>query len=261
MGGMSRSSPSMAAAFNLRQYSHERKKTPISRPPSVPNIDLEYIDVIGGNGKWRQRLAQIEWQKREVEEKERMEKLKILAEEKARKQAAIAERKKKQLEEERRQVLAERERQKREKEEREEKQRQKEEKERLKREEAEREWLARQPKTCETCQGVGKCVTCQGKGTIFSVFLVSKVDSATSITDFGRKEQGCDDCGGYRQNILGQLRPGTGKCAACGGHGKIWPDVEAKGGRPRFNTGMAGGMQISEPSSPKSPFPSMPSSP
>merc|ERR1712039_361776 len=124
----------------------------------------------------------------EVEEKERMVQLKILAEEKARKQAAIAERKKKQLEEERRQVLAER--------------------ERLKREEAEREWLARQPKTCETCQGVGKCVTCQGKGTIFSVFLVSKVDSATSITDFGRKEQGCDDCGGYRQNILGQLRPG-----------------------------------------------------
>merc|ERR1712087_167087 len=99
---------------NLRNYSNERKKLPISRPTSAPHMDLEYIDVIGGNGRWRQRLAEVEWQRRDVEEKERLEKLRIFEEGKARRQAMIAERKKRQLEEERRQVLAERERQRRE---------------------------------------------------------------------------------------------------------------------------------------------------
>merc|ERR1712039_663731 len=237
-----------------RQYSHERKKIPVPRPSSAPKIELEHIDVIGGNGRWRQRLAQIEWQRREVEEKERLEKLKLLEQEKARRQAMLAERKRKQLEEERRQVLAERERQKREQEEREEKKRLQEEKERARREREHEEWLARQPKTCETCSGNCKCITCLGKGTVFSMFLVSKVAQQNSITDFGRAIQGCDDCGGYKHNIMGSLKCGNGLCASCGGHGKIWPDLaQAKGSRPRFVSGVSGANPTSEPGSPKSP--------
>lgn len=249
--GMSRSTPSLAAAFSLRQYSLERKRLPPERPSSSPQLDpadLEEIDLIGGNGRWRQMRAKEEFQRRAVEEEERRRRLKILEEEKQRRRAAQAERRRKQLEEERRQVKMEQERMQREKEDKEDRKRHQEERERKRREEEERQWLARQPKPCETCNGGGKCGTCLGKGTIFGLFLAPTVEDRC-IADFGRVVQGCDECGGCRQNIIGQLRSGTGKCAVCCGHGKIWPNVTSPKSR-RFNaTGFGVGGEAGSPKS------------
>jgi len=148
-------------------------------------------------------------------------------------------------------VKAEQDRMQREKEEKEERKRQQEEKERKRREEEERQWLARQPKPCETCNGGGKCVACSGKGTAFAMFLAPAVDDGGSSFNMGRKLQGCEECGGCRQNIVGQLRQGSGKCAACNGHGMIWPETVTSPKSRRFNvTGF--GMVNGEVGSPKS---------
>ena len=50
-------------------------------------------------------------------------------------------------------------------------------------------------------------------------------DVRTSM-DHGRVNQGCDKCGGFSHNMLGDLKKGTGKCPPCQGLGKIWPVID-----------------------------------
>jgi len=251
--GLSRSTPSLAAAFNLRQFSPSRRRMLAERPSSAPQLDprdLEEVDLLGGNGRWRQKKAKDEFQRRAIEEEERRKRQKILEEEKQRRRAAQAERRRKQLEEERRQVKLEQERMRREKEEKEERKRQQEEKARLRMDEEERARLARQPRPCEACHGQGKCTTCLGKGGVFAMFLAPTVKDE-GLADFGRMMQGCEECGGCRQNIIGQLRLGTGKCLVCSGFGKIWPAASPKQ-RTRFNaTGGGTTTDLSAVGSPK----------
>mmetsp|Transcript_119273 Transcript_119273/g.210710 ORF Transcript_119273/g.210710 Transcript_119273/m.210710 type:complete len:278 (-) Transcript_119273:148-981(-) len=226
MLGLSRSSPALAAAFNLRQYAEEHQHVPPSRPRSTGKIiPIEKIDLLGGNGRWRQRKATEEFERRRLEELERMRLEKIRQEERRRKQAEIAERKRRHQIEEERRWQEEREQKRQDQLMREKAKREAEEKERLRREEEERERLRRLPKTCETCDGTGKCQVCMGKGFYFSMYLVNKVDEDT-LLDFGRQLQGCGNCGGYAQGITGEVKKGTGKCPACNGTGKIWPVID-----------------------------------
>lgn len=219
--------PALAAAFSLRHYSLGRGRIDPERPQSqrTKHLPLEYIDLLGGNGRWRQRKAEREWERRRLEEEERRRLEKLEEEERRRRRLELEERRRKQKEDEERRRQEERARQLREAEERERRRLEQEERERLAREAAEREWLARQPRTCETCVGSGRCVSCEGRGCSFAMFLVPAVAEGESQTTYGRHFQGCPTCGGYKQGILGELRKGSGRCQSCGGAGKIAPKL------------------------------------
>mmetsp|Transcript_96756 Transcript_96756/g.190062 ORF Transcript_96756/g.190062 Transcript_96756/m.190062 type:complete len:264 (-) Transcript_96756:246-1037(-) len=219
---MSRSSPSLAASFNLREHSQTRRKIALDRPSSQPSFTYEEIDLLGGNGRWRQRKADQFFKQKEVEELERQRQEREIEERKRRRRQEIEARRKRQQQEEEQKREAERERERREREYKEEVRRREEEAERIKWELEQREWEARQPYCCESCQGTGKCTRCQGSGKLFAMFLVSTVDKRSHMP-FGRTPQGCEDCGGCRQNIMGDLALGTGHCPRCNGKGKVWP--------------------------------------
>lgn len=95
----------------------------------------------------------------------------------------------------------------------------------------------REPKVCQTCSGTGICPKCNGNQVLCQDFFapVSK-DFVPCRLEFGRKPQGCEACGGYAPGIDGKYRAGTGKCAHCDGHGKIWPDLETKSRHNKKNS-------------------------
>mmetsp|Transcript_73957 Transcript_73957/g.158497 ORF Transcript_73957/g.158497 Transcript_73957/m.158497 type:complete len:273 (-) Transcript_73957:48-866(-) len=256
MPGALSKTPSHPMSFSLREYSLNRKRLPPPRSSSQPALHvLSEEDLAGGNGRWRQRKAEEEWRRKDIEMQEQQRLQKIKEKEMAVRKARKEETRRKALEEEKRQVLAERARKKKEQEDLEAETRRQEERLRMRREEEKREWFAKQPKTCETCKGMKKCVTCLGKGHVFSLFLVPQVgkESKEPMVDFGRLLQGCEDCGGYRQNTMGQLRMGSGLCAACNGVGKISPEIIPKANKPRFLTTASlgeGGGSVSPKSSP-----------
>lgn len=250
---MSKSSPSLAAAFSLRDYSQHRHRLPPERSNSQTTIELEEIDRLGGNGRWRQRKAEEFFKRKQLEELERLRQQRAMEEEKRRRRQEFEAKKKRQQQEEEQKRQAERERQRREREEREEKLRREQERERQRREEEERDWLARQPRTCEACGGSGICSSCEGKGQLFSLFLVSQVGKGSHM-EFGRQPQGCEECGGCKQNILGELVAGSGQCSGCNGRGKVWPKIafENKASRTRLKTLITRAEINADPGSPVS---------
>lgn len=233
--GLSRSCPTICHSdpqFNLRQW-----RVKPDRPVSQPHLDpanLTEADLIGGNGRWRQRKAEVEFEQRRMKELELLKEQRAKAEILRQKQAIKEEKRKKQIEDLRKERAAQQERLRIDAEEKALRELQWAEREKLRKEEEHRDWLARQPYQCETCKKSGKCQGCEGKGQFFCMFLVPEVDKL-GANEFGRMPQGCEDCGGQRQNLQGKLRVGTGKCSACGGRGMIWPIVESKGSR-RFAT-------------------------
>jgi len=256
--GVSRSAPTLAVSYNLRQFAYDKKHILPERPASTGKLlPLEKIDLLGGNGRWRQRKAKVLYDQRAIEEAEARRQQKLIEAERARKQELREKRRKAQIKEEEDRRRDDRERGRREAEEREQKRREADERKRLEREEEEREWLRRQPKMCPVCEGNKLCKKCHGKGYFFCMFLVEKVDE-DSLLQHGRMHQGCEDCGGYRHNILGDLKKGTGRCANCNGVGKITPKLDpwTPGSRKKIGaiTTASGGATINpagvEPESP-----------
>lgn len=254
---MSKSSPSLAASFSLRDFCQSRHRLPMEKSSSHADIVLEEIDRLGGNGRWRQRKADEFFKKRQLEELERLRQQRAMEEDRRRRRQEFEAKKKRQQQEEEQKRQAERDRQRREHEEREEKVRREQERERQRREEEEREWLARQPRTCEACGGSGVCVGCGGKGQLFSLFLVTQVEKGAHM-EFGRQPQGCEECGGCKQNIMGELVAGSGQCSSCNGRGKVWPKAafESKASRARLKT-LTTRVEIAVDKDPGSPVSSM----
>lgn len=252
----------------MRKYAVEAKHIPPPRPHTAPPgaatfgmsamakpirpEDLDRIDLLGGNGSWRQVLAEEEFERRRLadEETARQARTKVL--EKKRKESereaklaahARAEEKRFQADREQKrlnQLAAEQ------------SQREAAESKRVQREFEMEERRRRMPKTCETCAGSAQCQECNGNGHIFHVFLRSKVspeeDEAVGCTamEHGRKFQGCEKCGGFAHNMLGDVKMGTGACAACNGHGKIWPIIDEKdpGTSPKSKGGVMQAWQV-----------------
>lgn len=209
-------------AFNLRQYSLGRRHIALPARPDCAHsaADLQMIDYLGGNGKWRQKKAQEEFKRREQETLLKRRQDEIFAREKERRREEVAAWRHRQKEEEeaRHQEI---ERHNREVEQQlAEERRLREESLEKKRRAAERARLALMPKPCEPCSSTGKCPACSGKGHTPTAFLSPNVDRQTRI-DFGLRLQGCKACGGFPHNVTGELRPGTGRCTACGGTGAI----------------------------------------
>lgn len=224
---------SLVTAFNLRAYSTERRRFTQELILKARDIPLEEIDLLGGNGRWRQRKAEKEWARRAIEDEERRNQQKIEEERQRHRKAEMEARKRRQLKEEEKRRAQERESKCQEVEELERRRREEEERLRLLREQDERDWLARQPKICEKCGGDGKCRSCDGRGFTLSMFLVSNVSEEKSV-QYGRVQQGCEDCGGFKHGIMGELRKGNGKCVVCGGTGKIFPKLDPSPGSPSF---------------------------
>jgi len=258
MIGQSRSTPSLGHSFALRKYNTDRKRNPGHQPDSMPCLPVLYdeYDLMGGNGRWRQRLAEEDFEQKKIEAEERQRQEKLKEEERIRRRKLQEERRRKQLEDERKELMAFREAQRRQAEEKERKRAAEEEEARQRREQEERDFLAKQPKACEVCSGSGRCASCEGTGVVFGMFLVPSVSKdlenlgVGGSVDFGRLQQGCTDCLGGAQNLMGKLRGGTGYCAHCMGRGKIWPKG-AKAGR-RLQSQMTMGFGAFD-SSPKSP--------
>jgi len=82
----------------------------------------------------------------------------------------------------------------------------------------------RQPRTCDACEGTGKCASCSGSGCITVTYLSSTV-SGDSNGFRGQTCSGCNACGGRKDGAelhgLDVLK-GRGSCAACRGHGRKW---------------------------------------
>mmetsp|Transcript_25397 Transcript_25397/g.70696 ORF Transcript_25397/g.70696 Transcript_25397/m.70696 type:complete len:283 (+) Transcript_25397:89-937(+) len=232
--GFSRSSTSLvaAAAFNLRDFSASRKKLATDRPSSETasrRAPYGEIDLVGGNGKWRQRRAEEDFERRRLEEQQRQREEQRREAERRRNMELAEARRRRLLEEEEQRRLEEQERKRLEQLQREREIREREEQERLRLLEEESERQRRRPKTCETCGGSAVCQTCSGDGYVYVMYLASEVDwrgRQNDDTDFGKLQQGCTSCGGYEQGVRGELQTGCGKCAACGGAGKIWPQIE-----------------------------------
>lgn len=257
-GGLGREPKSLSktAACNLREYSMSRSRLKAEKHPTSKSYTLERIDLAGGNGRWRQRQAKVEFAQRDIEEAE------------LRRQAKMLEKERRRRKEEK-----QREREAREKEDLEKRKREREkalqetlerEKERLAAEEAEYvrqrqeqlEWQRRQPKMCEDCQGSGKCQACDGLGYSFAMFLVPEISYCTKL-EHGKVMQGCAECGGLPHNIVGDLRLGTGKCIPCNGVGKITPVVTStkSSHRRRYTSAISANSTAGEAASgPNSPL-------
>ncbi|CAK0817598.1 unnamed protein product [Prorocentrum cordatum] len=221
--------PALPLAYNLRQCSQERRRLgPEPRERRAARTACQPVtqtDLLGGNGRWRQRRAKEQWALERAEaERQRREREGLEAERKRRAEEREAVRRKQQEEDQQRQRASE-EKRRRERLAQEERDRREEEERRLKEQLEHAEWLARQPKTCTTCTGSGKCLNCGGKGSYFTMFLAPSV-SLDAMMDFGRAEQGCPECGGCAQNIRGAMVQGSGKCLNCEGVGMVTPVVE-----------------------------------
>jgi len=229
--GLSRSTPTLAASYSLRQFAIDKKhiiadpRSP-DRPASTGKIiALERIDLLGGNGGWRQKKAEVHFAIIDKEEREQRRRQKMLDDSKQERKEMREKKRRMQLEEEERKRREERERREAFENEKIRRRFEAEERKRLDREEEEREWLRRQPKTCKVCGGDTKCRKCSGSGFCFSMFLVPNVEKESLLTS-GRIEEGCDECGGYRQNLLADLKMGSGLCPKCDGVGTITPKLE-----------------------------------
>lgn len=266
-----RSSPVLAAAFNLRQFTEKSGKGQLE-PPRL------YSDVLGDTEKHaatRKKVAEQQalWRQREDDERgitrarEREAKL-VTLQDRGKRKALRNQRLQAKEEEEAARWRAQRledERVRREEEE----SRIEEETERVrvkkKAEEAERK--RRAPWECTNCKATGKCLECDGKGYHIGLFLVSTLNHAKHPLEFGNKHQGCETCGGLKPGIRGKAVMGDGICTVCHGHGMLWPNLAENSRRRQSNlrrvsllqtqqtsTGCAGEEPLS-PLSPKSPSP------
>lgn len=254
--GLARSSPCLTLACNLRQYSLDKKRIASPQTQTAPKIVLEKIDLIGGNGRWRQKKAEEEFARRAIEEEAHKREMQKFEEERRKRRAAREARLLRRQQEEERRREAEREQQRQEQLEQEERLRKEQEDERLRKEKEEREWLARQPKTCQKCGGGGKCPKCLGKGYLFALILAPSVNEDRCF-ESGRIMEGCDECYGCRQNLMADLKKGTGRCSGCDGFGKIAPElgVMSPGTRRRASyTNFFGDESPGPASSPKGAF-------
>lgn len=222
---MSKSSPSISASFALREFSQMKKRFPFEHIDSAPELILTEIDRLGGNGRWRERKAVAYFEEKSIEDQKRSDDQRAAEERKRQRKLQIESKKKRQKEEEEAKRRAHEESLRKEREWKEEQLALQREKERAQREVEEREWKARQPVVCELCSGSGLCRTCSGKGQIYTLFLSRSTPTRESEFTFGRPPQGCEDCGGCRQNIVGALQVGSGDCLGCNGKGKIWPSA------------------------------------
>jgi len=225
----SRSSPALAAAFNLREFTRQSGKG----QPEPPRIFSDVLHDTEKAAATRRRSAELQeaWRQREDEERgiererARQQKVIMIQEQEKRK----AERYKRRYEKEKRELektkaqRLEEERIRAEREEARLNEERRKAREKWEAEEAERQ--RRMPWPCTNCQATGKCPDCQGKGGHMEIFLVSKVnmDSAKNPLEFGRKAQGCPTCGGLVQGIRGEVIEGSGVCTVCNGHGMVWP--------------------------------------
>lgn len=194
----------------------------------LPDYNLA-VDLLGGNGLWRQKRAQEEWA-RQTALREEQERERKLREERLRQRRAEEERRRKIAEEKERQRLLEEQRRERLlQEERERKRREEMERERLRKLEEERQWRLRQPRTCPACNGSGRCPSCLGEGFLYVVYLAPKVQSGeemretgTSASQYGKRPRGCEACDGAGDGASwGAFEKGTGRCATCSGRGKV----------------------------------------
>lgn len=217
---------------NLREFSESRQRigTPlVDRPASAGKVPppLEKIDLLGGNGTWRQKRAEVEFECRRVQEEERLQHEKLDQEERRRLRAKFEERKRRLKLEDDQRRREEQERLRRQDEERRYQRLLDEEEARLRREEEERLRLAKLPKPCFACNASGSCLGCGGKGQVPSLYLAPKVEVQLSHRlDYGRSFQGCESCGGTFKGMIGNIERGSGCCSACGGVGEIPPVVE-----------------------------------
>lgn len=187
---------------------------------------LEEVDLKGGNGKWRQRKAEVEFEKRSIKEEERRREEAERRRKERRRQKEAEERKKQRQQDQQRQWQEERERRQKEEDEKERRRQADLERERRLAAEEERKRLARQPKPCQECRGTGHCPKCDGQGWILSMLLSPRVGDALPRTSsliqteaFGHVPRGCEACGAENTGVCGDLWHGNGQCKTCSGKG------------------------------------------
>lgn len=208
-----------------------RLPSPLPERLLVPlEIPCDSVDLVGGNGSWRRRKAEVELERRhrEEEEQRRAEKERH-AEKEQRREMLRQHRRKEEIEryqrwnenrETKAMVTADAEA----------RQWLQEEKERLRILKEERLRLASLPQPCKACQSSGVCAACDGDGRVQATLLSPTVDSGSrSSRSFGRSLWGCSACAGALTHVAGDLRLGSGRCDPCNGTGEIVPSRSVRG--------------------------------
>eukprot|EP00931_Biecheleriopsis_adriatica_P049521 TRINITY_DN28650_c0_g1_i1.p1 TRINITY_DN28650_c0_g1~~TRINITY_DN28650_c0_g1_i1.p1 ORF type:complete len:292 (+),score=68.34 TRINITY_DN28650_c0_g1_i1:61-936(+) len=221
------------ASRNLREFSQARRLVPQefhNEPDIIPSMEELQLDLQGGNGPWKKKRAGTLIKERlnlqmadELERKlAEQEKLRKIAEKqewlrRAKEQEQLELQKdKERIQARERQVKAACSWQSL-----------------MRRVVEEEERLMsrlREPTVCEICSGSGRCQCCKGQGTLSTMYLSPAVNVGSVSARFhGRSAYGCNECGGFRDgsDCMGKdvQHRGSGNCATCGGHGKIWPTL------------------------------------
>eukprot|EP00429_Kryptoperidinium_foliaceum_P072741 CAMPEP_0176073742 /NCGR_PEP_ID=MMETSP0120_2-20121206/36847_1 /TAXON_ID=160619 /ORGANISM="Kryptoperidinium foliaceum, Strain CCMP 1326" /LENGTH=261 /DNA_ID=CAMNT_0017407427 /DNA_START=74 /DNA_END=856 /DNA_ORIENTATION=- len=220
------SAPGLPSSRRLRDFAAQRGRLQSVAGRSKDSVadaqgfldQLNEVDLKGGNGRWRQRLAQAEFERRQARDREELRQKRLAAEKRRRWQAQREEKHRKHLEEMWKERASQQERLRVEANAREERRRADAERERLRKEGERRQWLERQPKECSACEGAGACPCCLGKGLRLALFLVPVVSKDTP-GDHGKLPQGCEACGGRGHNVQD------------GGRGQLWPAIVLKRNR------------------------------
>lgn len=215
-----------SAAISLREWSESRRRVcqVEAWPAATQRVEPDYdeIDVLGGNGRWRQKKAVEEKERRMAQEQLQAERNRQRERERRRKQAELEQLWRRQQEEEERRRADDEARRRREQEEQANHRRERELEEVRRRQQHEKEEMQRTvPLPCDVCCGSGQCRECEGQGRHLGVYLVGKLKTGGTPLDFGQKWQGCTACGGHNPGVLGDMAKGSGMCIACNGRGVV----------------------------------------
>eukprot|EP00933_Yihiella_yeosuensis_P033355 TRINITY_DN27083_c0_g1_i1.p1 TRINITY_DN27083_c0_g1~~TRINITY_DN27083_c0_g1_i1.p1 ORF type:complete len:444 (+),score=88.08 TRINITY_DN27083_c0_g1_i1:81-1334(+) len=226
----------LSATVPLRSLKPHRASAVHSSPmrPKRPEDPLTVTDLAGGNGRWRQRKAEAEFAKREIQEADDRRQESLKRERERLRQLEEEEKSRRIQLEMQQEIQAELARRRREEEEEAKLRFEEREKQRKKLEEEMLRRLKYARKPCQKCDSSGVCMLCKGDGYHFKLLLSPQIVSTSKYVAtknrtelYGSVPFGCKGCANASEygKVSGDLWKGNGVCPTCRGVGSLPSDA------------------------------------
>jgi hypothetical protein len=195
-----------------------------------PEDPFDEIDLVGGNGRFRQRKAEAEFARRRLQDFQQRQEHALRKEKERLRQLEEAEKLQRIQLEMQQAAVAEADRRRRDDAEQTRLLREEKEREQVRLEEERLAKLRSIKITCNECIGNGLCFSCKGTGQLYKLLLAPRVeidmhsiDSRERSEMFGQVAFGCKACANAAafSHLSGDLWRGNGMCAKCSGHGTL----------------------------------------